>query len=298
MRAGTGRSDRPGRTAAERTTATVAGVRRARSAVAIAAFVLASGCEAAPAPLPILTDPMAVMTAGLEATARLHGVHLRVDVSAAMANEGGTDDQRMEIDVDLDSRSFSGRSVSAREDGTDMTNDFVATGGLQYSRSGSDARWNAMPDAGRAPVPPNQELVRLVTAILARDTADVRLAEPAACNDSTCYHVVVGLDADAATELLGPVLTGGAVDVAREDRSVTATSIDVYIDRATRQLIAANAAFRFAGTGIRLAIVLSNHDVPVQIVPPPPGQVDGLLDNVGGRIPDATVGPPSAAESP
>ena len=273
-------------------------MRPARASVAIAAFVLAVGCEAAPAPLPILTDPQEVLRAGLESTARLHGVHLRVEIGVDMQNGGGTDSQRMEIDVDLDSRSFAGRSVSTRDEGTDMTNDVVATGGIQYTRFGADARWNAMPDAGRAPVPPNDELVRLVVAILARDTVDVRLAEPAACNDSTCYHVVVDLDADAASELIGPVVTGGAVAMAGEDRRISASSIDVYIDQATRRLIAANTAFRFGGTGFRLAIVLSHHDIPVQIVPPPPGQVENVLDNVGGRIPAATAGPPSAAESP
>ena len=273
-------------------------MRRARAAFAIAAFVLASGCEAAPAPLPILTDPTDVLVAGLQSTARLHGVHLRVEVGVDMGDGGGVDGQTMEIDVDLDSRSFAGRSVSTRDDGTDMVSDVVATGGIQYTRFQADARWMAMPDAGRAPVPPNAELVRLVAAILARDPVEVRLVEPVACNDSTCYHVVVDVDSRAASELIGPVVTGGAVALVPADRSISASSIDVYIDQATRRLIAANTSFRFKDVGFRLAIVLSNHDIPVQIVPPPPGQVENVLDNVGGRIPGATAGPPSAAESP
>lgn len=263
------------------------------------ALVVAIGCEAAPAPLPILTDPTAVLVAGLESTAALHGVHLRVEVAVDMPNGGGTDSQTMEIDVDLDTRSFAGRSAANREDGTAMTNDIIATGGMQYTRFEEDARWMAMPAVGRAPVPPNGELVRLVAAILARDTVNVRLAEPVACSDSTCYHVVVDVDALAASELLVPIVNGGAGGPAEGNRPIAATSFDVFIDQPTRRLIAANTTFRFDGTAFRLAIVLSHHDLPVQIVPPPPGQVENAIDNIGGgAVPAPTAFPPSAAESP
>jgi hypothetical protein len=277
-------------------------VRRAGAAVAIAALVVAVACEPAAPALPLLTDPTEVVMAGIRSTAALHAVHARFDIGFTMpGGGGGTDGQTIEIDADLDTRSFAGRGVSSSANGADSLSEFIAVGGWQFSRNPPDERWTSFQNAqAGVPFPSNDEIVATISALVDGDGVAIRLADPDACGDSTCYHAIVDLDGDATWELLAPVLVGAPGNGPPPDGIVIPPlTIDLYIDQASRALIAANTAFTIQGTALRLSIVLSNHDVPVQIVAPPPALIDRLdMNNVGGGFPEATVGPPSAAESP
>jgi hypothetical protein len=275
-------------------------VRRVARIVAATVAALAVACEPATPALPLLTDPAEVVMAGIRSTAALHTVHARFEIGFNMPGEGGMDGQTIEIDADLDTRSFAGRGVADSANGADFTSEFIAVGGWQFTRNPPEQRWSSFQNVpAGVPFPSNDELLATISALVAGDGIAVRLADPETCGDSTCYHAIIDLDSDATWELFAPVLVGAPGNgPPPEGLAIPPVTIDLYIDQATRALIAANTAFTIQGTGLRLSIVLSNHDVPVQIVAPPPGLVDNALDNVGGRIPAATAGPPSAVESP
>jgi hypothetical protein len=274
-------------------------VRRLARIVAATAAAFAVACEPAAPALPILTDPAEVVMAGIRSTAALHAVHARIEFDFNMPGGGGMNGEKIEIDADLDTRSFAGRTVSSSGDGSEYTTEFIWVGGRQLTRTPPNERWTSLPNFGPGqglPFPTNDELVTTISTLVAGDGMDIRLAEPAACGDSTCYHAIADLDADATWQLAAPLIVGGpATGPPPDGLTLAPITIDLYIDQATRALVAANTTFVIQGSALRLALVLTNHDVAVRIVAPPPAMVDELdLNNVGG----GAAPPPAAVESP
>ena len=281
-------------------------------------LLAAVGCQSASnGGQPLLTDPAEVVMAGVRSTAALHAVHARFDISAQMAGGqqlGGPQQQfssraTMDLDIDLDTRSLAGRSLMTGIGGPDQTSDVILVGGQQFSRNAPDTRWTQFSLGPTMPFPTNEQLVASISAVVENGGAQLSLAEPEACGEVTCYHAVADLDPNATWQLMAPVFMGGpASGPPPAGAGIPPITLHLLVDQSTRALIAVNTAISMQGNVTTLAVTLSNHDVPIQIVAPPPALVDqmnngfgggGVITNVGGAVPIPTPAPvPAAVESP
>jgi hypothetical protein len=284
--------------------------------IAMLGVLAAVGCQpASNGGQPLLTDPAEVVMAGVRSTAALHAVHARFDISAQMAGGqqlGGPQQQfssraAIDLDIDLDTRSLAGRSVTAGMGGPDQTSDVILVGGQQFSRNAPDTRWTQFPQFGPAmPFPTNDQLVESISAVIENGGAQLSLTEPEACGEATCYHAVADLDPTATWQLMAPVFMGGlGSGQPPAGANIPPVTLHLLIDQSTRALIAVKTAVSMQGNVTTLAVTLSDHDVPIQIAAPPPALVDqtkngfGGGGNVGGAVPVPTPAPvPAAVESP
>ena len=281
-------------------------------------LLAAVGCQSASnGGQPLLTDPAEVVMAGVRSTAALHAVHARFDISAQMAGGqqlGGPQQQfssrvAMDLDIDLDTRSLAGRSVMAGMGGPDQTSDVILVGGQQFSRNAPDTRWTQFSLGPTMPFPTNEQLVESISAVIENGGAQLSLTEPEACGEATCYHAVADIDPTATWQLMAPVVMGGpASGPPPAGAGIPPVTLHLLIDQSTRALIAVRTTVSMQGSVTTLDVTLSNHDVPIQIVAPPPALVDqmnngfgggGVITNVGGAVPVPTPAPvPAAVESP
>ncbi len=285
--------------------------------LAVLAVLAAVGCQSTSnGGQPLLTDPAEVVMAGVRSTAALHAVHARFDIGSQLTGGqllGGPQQQftsrvTMDLDIDLDTRSLAGRSVMTGI-GPDQTSDVILVGGQQFSRNSPDTRWTQFSLGQAMPFLTNEQVVELISAVVENGGAQLSLTEPEACGEATCYHAVVDLDPTATWQLIGSVFMGGpAAGPPPAGAGIPPITLHLLVDQSTRALIAVNTAISMQGNVTTLAVTLSNHDVPIQIAPPPPALVDqmnngfgggGVITNVGGEVPVPTPAPvPAAVESP
>jgi hypothetical protein len=227
-------------------------------------------------------------------------VHARIDLRIQGAGQafGGPEfasGQTVDLDIDLATRNLAGRSVSAMQGAPDQTNDIILVDGRQFTRNLPNARWTQSPNFGRQPsFPTNEELVATVSSLVDSAGVVLQLADPEACGVATCYHVIAELDAISTWKLIGPVLAGAPPNgPPPPDFNLPPITLHLLVEQATRALVGANTAISFQGTSVALTITLSNHDAPLQIVPPNPVLVDQFDVDFGGGM-----APPMPAESP
>ena len=291
------------------------------AAVVALAALAALACQPTANGQPLLTDPSDILKSGIQSTAAPLAVHARVELSLQVAAPQGGGGQAfnsrslVDIDVDLATRNLAARSTTSMGQGMpDQASDIILFDGRQFTRNGADTRWTQFPNNGVAPsFPTNDELAQLITTVIDGGNATVDLADHETCGDSTCYHVVVQLDPAATWQILSPILAGGpATGPPPAGATIPPLTLDVLIDQSTRVIVGVNTVFSSQGTATALALTLTNHDVPVQIAPPPANLVDQMGNNVGGGgvvvggepIPAAAPTPmpvpqePSAVESP
>jgi hypothetical protein len=290
-------------------------------AVAALTVLAAIACQPTANGQPLLSNPSEILKSGIQSTAALRAVHARVELSLQVAppqgGDGGAFNSRslVEIDVDLTTHNVAARSTTSTGQGMpDQASDMILFDGRQFTRNAADTRWTQFPNDGVAPsFPTNDELAALLTAVIDGGNATLDLADHETCGDSTCYHVVVQLDPAATWQILSPILAGGpATGPPPAGATIPPLALDVLIDQSTRLIVGVNAVVSSQGTTTALALTLTNHDVPVQIAPPPANLVDQMGNNVGGGgivvggepIPAAAPTPmpmpiePSPVESP
>ena len=252
---------------------------------------------------PILTEPGEVLMAGVSSTAALHAVHARFDVSFGVVGGQPMGAQSIaDVDIDLDTRNFATRNVSSGQGGPDQVSEMISVGGQQFTRTPPDTRWTTFPNmgGGQQALPSNPEMVALIASTVDSAHVVLHLADPEPCGEATCYHVIAKLDAEATWQLLGPLIMGGAaIEPPPAGFNLPPITLHVLVDQASRALVAVNTAISLQGMSITLAVSLTNHDVPVQIVAPPPALVDNVnLEGGGGVAVPAPVPAPVPAESP
>jgi hypothetical protein len=269
-----------------------------RAALLVAAIALAIiGCQATPPAQPILTDPSEVAMAAIRSTAALQSVHARLD---SLFRQGGGFDSgsSVEFDIDLTRRDFAARAVSKGQGGTEQVTEVIFVGGRQFMRDPPNQRWGQQQVVpGQFVFPTNDALVGAISAVIDSGSAHLDLAAAEPCGEATCYHLTAQLDPTSTWQLLAPVLTGAAAaGPPPADVTIPPIAIEFLIDQATRQIVSATTAISLDGSNLAFSLTLSNHDVPVRIVAPPPGLVDQVTDNTGGGgQPAPTPGP---VESP
>lgn len=259
--------------------------------LAAATLLAATACQPATSGgLPLLTAPGDIVMAGVESTAALHSVHARLDMKIKVAGGPDMGGQQFEsrslvdVDLDLETRALAARTLNAGEGAPDQTTEVIVVNGRQFTRTLPATRWMQFPNFGaQQPFPSNEELVTAISSIVKGPGPVFELADSVSCGEATCYHVIVQLDAASAWQLFAPVVMGGAANgPPPEGFEIPPVTLHVYVDQPTRKLIAVSTVISFMGTGVSLDVGLSNHDVPVQIVPPPAAQVDQLDANFGG----------------
>lgn len=270
---------------------------------AVAIMLAAAACQPASTGQPILTDPGEIVMAGVDSTAALHTVHARFDVSFGAIRAQQMGGQSIaDVDIDLDTRDFATRSVSSGQGGPDQVSEMISVGGQQFTRTPPGPRWTTFPNmgGGQGAFPSNAEVVALIASTVASAHAVLHLADPEPCGEATCYHVIAELDAEATWQLLGPLVTGGAAnEPPPAGFNMPPITLHILVDQASRALVAVNTAISLQGMSVTLAVSLTNHDVPVQIVAPPPALVDNVnLEGGGGVAVPAPVPAPVPAESP
>jgi hypothetical protein len=274
------------------------------TAAVVAIMLAAVACQpTSNAGQPILTDPGEIVMAGVNSTANLHTVHARFDVSFGRGGIGVAGGQSIaEADIDLDTRSFATRSVSAGQGGPDQVSEMINVGGQQFSRTPPDTRWTTFPNmGGQQALPSDAEVVAAIASTVDSAHAVLHLADAEPCGEATCYHVIAELDAEATWQLIGPLLMGGARnEPPPAGFNMPPITVHVLVDQASRALVAVNTAISLQGMSVTVAVGLSNHDVPVQIVAPPPALVDNVnLEGGGGvAVPAPVPAQPVPAESP
>jgi hypothetical protein len=260
----------------------------AGGALAIAVLA-ATGCQPNANGQPLLTDPAEIVMAGARSTAALHTVHLRMDMTfqsaAGQGIGGGVFAGRMseELDADLETRSFAGRTVTSVQGMPDMTSDIILVGGQQFSRNAPDTRWTLFPQFGAPmPFPSNDQLVEALSSVIQGGGVDLQLAEQQACGEATCYHVIANIEPAVEWQLLAPLTGGGGA--APAGLNLPPITLHLLVDQATRQLAGGSTDVNFQGVSASVTFTLTNHDSDIVIAAPPPALVDNMGNGFGGGI--------------
>ncbi|HEY8988438.1 MAG TPA: hypothetical protein VIM39_05410, partial [Candidatus Limnocylindrales bacterium] len=117
------------------------------------------------------------------------------------------------------------------------------------------------------------------------------LGEAATCSLGTCYHLTATVDGNAAFKTL--MTAFGAPADANTGLALPPIALDLLVDQATGVLSQVQFKTSVQGASVQLAAVLSNPDLVVQIVAPPPALVDDIT--VGGGF-GGGQGPPPTPE--
>jgi hypothetical protein len=271
--------------------------------------LLLIGCQpASNGGQPLLTDPSEVVMAAVRSTAGLHSVHARMEMTirggAGQGIGGPAMNGRMafDVDVDLDTRSFAGRTVVSMAGMPDMTSDMILVGGQQFTRTAPATRWTQMPQFG-PPVqfPANEQLVEGISTVIQGAGVDLQLTEPEPCGEATCYHVIASVDPATEWQLLASLSGGvggapaGAVGAgaAPAGLNLPPLTLHLLVDQATRALVGANTSITFQGIATAMTITLTNPDAEIHIAAPPRALIDqmnngffggGVITTVGGEV--------------
>lgn len=271
--------------------------------------LLVGACQpTAPAALPRLDDPAEIMEEALRTTAELDFAHVRLDASA---NGGQLGNQEIsyviEGDIDLDRRDFhvvTEGSMGEALLGTQRvemllvgTEAFIRYQGQGRGVEG-DKWMRTSLGAGqdpRAGIPPNPAIAVALKTLLEGEGLDTTLTGMEACGEGQCYALEMTVEPELISQAMGGVLFGGpGVDIepGAVDPAIPEVVLDIRIDEATRRLMSVSSDLTYQGTTARITATVSNHDVKVTFLPPPPDQVDDttgglqqqILDQVGNEV--------------
>ena len=247
--------------------------RRAGLACVLVAL-LAAGCSPADGTAPPMSDPLEILEEALSSTASLSTVHARVELGAT-GGQSGLDGLAADGDLDLGELELSATVELP-----------LALGGARLSVIYADRELFTRPGSGAwARVGGNGEadpLVFVPTVAKIADALDMALEEPGVratlvdteeCGVASCYRVAVEVPPEAvwltALRLQGldgldPPMPGG----------IPALAVEAWIERAELRLVGFRGAIVDAGGGsLLLEVVLSAHDAPVDVSPPPSDEV-------------------------
>jgi hypothetical protein len=260
--------------------------------------LLVAACESPAAALPRLDDPAEILEEALRTTAELEYVHAQLDAQlAGDANPaGGPMTYTVEGDLDLANREFHAVAGAELGDGAKQQAELLLVGTDVFIRMqgmpGADGagQWQRTPiDAGsdpRAGLPATPAIAVALKALLADPGLEAELVGMETCGDRSCYRIEATVAPDLTWRAINGALFGGmpAEDLGPPDPMVPALTFDLTIDEATRQLLSIGTEVSVEGQSISISAAFTQHDVPFELLPPPPEQVVDVLDNVGGGL--------------
>lgn len=237
--------------------------------VMLAVLALLAACQSSPS----ITDPVDIITQGLDATADLKSLHisLELDGSFSVPDGGGTfnlDSTSLEADVDIEAKSL--RASLAVPAFLGLTADVIligqdvwfrtSMGGTKWFHQTNDVMGSPSPSASLDP----QVMIDQVKEALAKDGVVTKKLADVACGDRQCYQVSVTVpsalmnDAGAVASLDPSTIFGDAavINLLFDREKLWLTEVSTSVDSETLGTISATLSF-------------SNFDEAVDFSPPP-----------------------------
>ena len=237
--------------------------------VMLAVLALLAACQSSPS----ITDPVDIITQGLDATADLKSLHisLELDGSFSVPDGGGTfnlDSTSLEADVDIEAKSL--RASLAVPAFLGLTADVIligqdvwfrtSMGGTKWFHQTNDVMGSPSPSASLDP----QVMIDQVKEALAKDGVVTKKLADVACGDRQCYQVSVSVpsalmnDTGAVASLDPSTIFGdaGVINLLFDREKLWLTEVSTSVDSETLGTISATLSF-------------SNFDEAVDFSPPP-----------------------------
>lgn len=239
--------------------------------ILVAILAVAAACQSTPA----ITDPVEIVTQGLDATSNLKSMHvsLKLDGTVTVPDSGGTfnlDSTKLEADVDIEAKSIHASLAVPAFLG--LTADLIVIGeDVWYRTSMGGTKWfHQTNDLTGSPLPiPTasagvQEMIDKVKEALATDGVVTKKLADVACGDRQCYQVSISVpsslmnDAGAAASLDPSTIFGDAavINLLFDREKLWLTEVSTSVDSETVGTITATLSF-------------SNFDEAVEFSPPP-----------------------------
>jgi hypothetical protein len=241
-------------------------------------LLLVTACQSTPA----ITDPVDIISQGLEATANLKSLHVSVKLDGTFSapNGGGSvnlDATKLEADVDIAAKNLHASLVVPAFLG--LTADVIVIGkDIWYRTSLGGTKWfHQTNDTMSSPLPiptaslDTQAMIDKVKEALAKDGVVTKKLADVACGDRQCYQVSISYptslmkDAAAAASLDPSSVFGDAV------------VINLLFDREKLWLTEASTSIDSKTVGkITATVSFSNFDEAVDVsAPPSPDVTEG-----------------------
>jgi len=237
--------------------------------ILVAVLAVLAACQSTPA----ITDPVEIITQGLDATADLKSLHvsLKLDGSFSAPDGGGTfnlDSTSLEADVDIESKSL--RASLAVPAFLGLTADVIligqdvwfrtSMGGAKWFHQTNDMMGSPSPSASLDP----QAMIDQVKEALAKEGVVTKKLADVACGDRQCYQVSVSVpstlmtDAGAVASLDPSSIFGDAmvINLLFDREKLWLTEVSTSVDSETVGTFSATLSF-------------SNFDEAVDFSPPP-----------------------------
>lgn len=241
--------------------------------VLVTLLVLMVACQSTPA----ITDPVEIITQGLDATADLKSLHmsLKLDGTLKVPDGGGSfglDATSLEADVDIEARSV--RATLAVPAFLNLTADLIvigqdvwyrtSMGGTKWFHQTNDLTGSPSPSASLDP----QVMIGKVKEALAKEGVVTKKLADVACGDRQCYQVSVTVpsalmdDAGAAASIDPSSIFGDSlvVNLLFDREKLWLTEVSTSVDSETVGTFSATLSF-------------SNFDEAVDFSPPPSPEV-------------------------
>lgn len=237
--------------------------------VMLAVLALLAACQSSPS----ITDPVDIITQGLDATADLKSLHisLELDGSFSVPDGGGTfnlDSTSLEADVDIEAKSL--RASLAVPAFLGLTADVIligqdvwfrtSMGGTKWFHQTNDVMGSPSPSASLDP----RVMIDQVKEALTKEGVVTKKLADVACGDRQCYQVSVTVpsalmnDAGAVASLDPSTIFGdaGVINLLFDREKLWLTEVSTSVDSETLGTISATLSF-------------SNFDEAVDFSPPP-----------------------------
>ncbi len=252
------------------------------------AALAVGACQPTAESLPRLSDPNEILEEAIRTTAELDFVQLRADVGVGIPGGGGTMELSGTAEIDLRNRNVHGLiDLGALGLGAGgESQEFLVIGNDAYAKFGSAEKWmhSQVPPGQdpRAQIPATPAIAVALQAMLEEDGITTTLEGVEGCASGQCYHVVATIAPELVWQLAQGALFGampGDGPDAPVDPGIPEVQLDVLVDEATRNLVSVASAGSFQESSYDVTVTLSGHDVPFELRPPAPNQIE---DNTGG----------------
>jgi len=255
--------------------------RRVVLSLVLLGSLLVGACEPTDAALPRLTEPAEVLEEAIRTTAELEYVHARLDLAVTVPGDAGRMGYVVDADIDLGRREF-----HAAVDGNlgiigATRAQILVVGSDLYMRTEETGRWQRSSIAPgtdpRADVPPNPAIAVALRGLLEDPSIDAELTGVEACGGSQCYQLVATIAPDLIWRVVNGAVFGAPPDVdpGPVDPAIPAVTLEIEVEEATRRLVSIATTIAVDATTADVRVTLSNHDLALRLVHPPPGEVDG-----------------------
>lgn len=255
--------------------------RRVILSLVLLGSLLVGACEPTEPTLPRLTDPAEILEEAIRTTAELEYVHARLDLSATVPGVAGRTGYALDADIDLGRREF-----HAAVDGDPgifgaTRAQILLVGSDLYTRTEETGRWQRSSIAPgtdpRADIPPNPAIAVALRGLLEDPSIEAELSGVDACGGSQCYQLVATIAPDLIWRIANGAVFGAPPDVdpGPVDPAIPQVTLEIEVEESTRRLVSIATTIAVDAMSADVRVTLSNHDLALRLVHPPPGEVDG-----------------------